>query len=245
MKVALIFNGLLRSIQYTINNLDEYIFKQLKKEKINYDVYCHNFNLQKYNNSRNKEKNIILKPENFKLLNANYYLEDDQLKIAENIDFNKYLINGDKWGNNHNTAKNYILSLWSKNKITQHLINNVKNGKHYDYIIFIRSDVIFHKKINFRQLLSKIKNDNDCIIPDYHHFKGFNDRMFISKYNLAIYYGQYYNYILELINNGHKLHSETFNLLLLNNYKANIIKEPIYFSRMRSNGKLKKENFKI
>lgn len=245
MKVAILFNGLLRSIQYTINNLDEYIFQQLKKENIDYDIYCHNFNLKIYNNPRNIEKNIEINKNNFKLLPCNFYVEDEQEIIYKNIDFTKYLKNGHMWGNNINTAYNYILSLWSKNKITNKLIENYNNGIKYDYILFIRSDVIFHTKLNFRELFLKIKTDKDCIIPNFNHFAGLNDRMFISKVDLGIYYGKYFDYILDIVNEGHKIHSERFNLLLLKKYKANIIKEPIYFSRMRSNGKMKNENFNL
>lgn len=245
MKIALVFNGILRSIQFTIDNLNEYIFEQLKDEKIDYDIYCHNFILNEYNNIRNNENNIILNKDNFKLLPTNYYIQDDQLIISNNINYKKYLINGHRWHNKTTTAKNYILALWSKNKITSKLIENINNGYHYDYIIFIRSDVIFHTKINFTNLLSKIKTNNDCIIPDFHHFKGYNDRMFIAKPRLAIYYGTYYLKLLNIVNEGYKLHSETFNKILLQKYNANVIKCPIYFSRMRANGKIHKENFNI
>jgi hypothetical protein len=245
MKIALVFNGILRSIQYTIDNLNEYIFQQLKNENIEYDIYCHNFNLKTYNNSRNNETDIELLPENYLLLPAKYYIQDEQNDIKNNIDFKKYFVNGHKWENNNETAQNYILSLWSKNKITDELIKNINNGEKYDYIIYIRSDVIFHNNINFTKLFSKIKNDNDCIIPDFHHFFGFNDRMFIAKPKLGIYYGKYFEHIHKIINEGKPLHSELYNLLLLYKYKANVIKEPIYFSRMRSNGKMKKEDFTI
>jgi hypothetical protein len=245
MKIALIFNGILRSIQFTINNLQEKVFKQLSKENIDYDIYCHNFVLDNYSNKRNNETNIKINLENLKLLNYDYYIEDNQDDIKNRLDFKQYLVNGHKWRNYNETAYNYILSLWSKNQITNLLKGNIENGKHYDYIIFIRSDVIFHDNINFTNLFSKIKNDNDCIIPDFHHFGGLNDRMFISKPKLALYYGTYFEKLNLIINEGHKLHSETFNKLLLQKYNANIIKEPLYFSRMRANGNIKTENFKL
>ena len=247
MKVAFIFNGILRSIQFTINNLQNKIFKKLKNENIDYDIYCHNFTIENYTNKRNDEYNITIKRENFKLLPCDYYLENNQHIIMNEIDFSKYLINGHNWDDNIDTAYNYILSLWSKMQITNLLKKNIENGSHYDFIIFIRSDVIFHIKnnFNFTNLLNKIQTDNDCIIPDFHHFGGLNDRMFISKPRLALYYGNYFTEILSLINDGHSLHSETFNKLLLQKYNANVIKVPIYFSRMRANGKRKKENFRI
>jgi hypothetical protein len=245
MKIALIFNGILRSIQFTINNLQEKIFQQLENENIQYDIYCHNFTVENYSNKRNNEFNINIKKENFKLLPCDYYLENKQNIIMNEINFKKYLINGHKWGNKIETAHNYILSLWSKNQITNLLKKNIENGHNYDYVIFIRSDIIFHNNFNFINLFNKIKTDYDCIIPDFHHFGGLNDRIFISKPRLALYYGNYYYEILTLINNGCKLHSETFNKLLLQKYNSNIIKEPIYFSRVRANGEIKKENFNI
>lgn len=251
MKVAIVFNGILRSIQYTIDNLNEYIFDQLKSEKIEYTVYCHNFVTDEINEIRNGVKNITFNKDNITLLKTDYYIENNQDDIIKTIDINKYLKYGCGWGKinskTRQTSLFHILSLWSRKQIATLLKTHIDSKEYnYDYILFIRSDVMFHNKINFTKLFEKINNDNDCIIPDFQHFKGYNDRMFVAKPILGLYYGFYFDYIIDMVNENNKLHSETFNKLLLNKKHANVILDKnLLFSRVRADGKIKTENFNI
>jgi hypothetical protein len=245
MKIALVFNGILRSLQYTHLNIKNNILKVLLDADNELTLYCHNYILPdniKYTNIRNNEKDILIPKTNKTLLPFNYYIEDNQEQIKAELDLSKYRSKGNPWARtkNYNTLDNYILSLYSKYKITQLLQTHYQSGENqyqYEIVIFLRSDVIFNNKLNINYL-NDIKKDNDCIIPDFHHWKGgYNDRMFISKPLLGLYYGNYFSKLYE-ISISKCLHSETINKYLLDIYICNIILKPIYFKRVRANGEI-------
>ena len=63
MKVALVFSGILRSLQYTHQNIKDNILKPLQDANLDITLYCHNYVLPdnvKYSNIRNKEKPITI-----------------------------------------------------------------------------------------------------------------------------------------------------------------------------------------
>ncbi len=225
-KVAIVFNGLIRSLNYTISNLNDCIFKPLKENGYDYDIYCHNFIL-----NRPYDNNITINKDDYLLLNPKYYLSDDQDKILKEIDINKYLTLKDPWDNNYKSLKNYILSMWSKNKITKLLESNIKQGMKYDYVMFVRSDVLFNNKFD-TNFFNLIKNDNDCLIPNFHHWAGYNDRFFVSKPSLAINYGTYIDYIYDIIKETGN-YSELINKKMLYKYNANVILIDFKFKRLR------------
>lgn len=245
MKVALVFSGILRSLQYTHQNVKDNILKPLRDANLDITLYCHNYvlpNNVKYSNIRNKEKPTTIPEENKTLLPFDYYLEDNQELIKNQLDLPKYRTKGNPWKKSRNfvTLNNYILSLYSRCKITKLLQEHYQSGKEeyqYDYIVFLRSDVRFKKELDII-ILTEIDTPNKCIIPDFHHWLGgYNDRMFISKIDLALYYGTYFNHLYDL-SLEKLLHSETINKYLLEKYKADIILKPIIFVRVRTNGEI-------
>ena len=245
MKIALVFSGILRSLQYTHQNIKDNILKPLLDANLDITLYCHNYVLPdnvKYSNIRNKENPITIPQENKTLLPFDYYLEDNQEIIKEELDLSKYRAKGNPWSKSkdYNTLNNYILSLYSRLKITKLLGEHYQSKQteyKYDIIIFLRSDVRFQKPLD-TSMLKELDTPNKCIIPDFHHWKGgYNDRMFISKMDLALYYGCYFNQLYDL-SLKKQLHSETINKYLLNKYEADVILKPIIFVRVRTNGEI-------
>lgn len=254
--IAIVFNGIIRSLKYTHENLKSHVFKPITDIGWTYDVYCHNFTLDKqYTNIRNNESTTWLDPEEYKLLEPKYYLTDNQSHIAETLNLPAYRTMGNPWPCSpmYQTLDNYILSQWSKTQITRLLEHNINTGiAKYDQVWFIRSDVLFAKPIDPIKCLAKLNsspvtdnNDNTCIIPDFHHYKGYNDRLFIAKPSLAIKYGTYFDLLFEL-SKTNKLHSEQINKLLLTRYNSNVIVESdIIFQRVRTNGEIDTRDVKL
>jgi hypothetical protein len=229
-KVAVCFYGLCRSTNYTIESINNCIFKPLKQLNFNYHIYLHTFNVTTpYTNARNNEENIMLDNDLYKLLNPMFYKIDDQDNIKKSIDFLKYRTNGDPWLNDFKSLDNLILGLYSLNQITQLWKNNCNT---YDYIIYLRPDVKF---INPLQLsfFSELNNSN-IALPDFHEYP-INDRFAIGKPNVMLLYGERYlrAYDYSLIN---KLHAETYLNYILEKNKIDIIKIKFYFQRIRANG---------
>lgn len=235
-KVALCFFGLCRSTNYTIDSINKYIFDPLKQMNFKYDIYLHTYITHKpYNNPRAREYNLMLNNDLYKLLNPNVYKIDDQDEIKKTIDFNKYRTKGDPWSNGYNTLNNYILQLYSLNQVTKLWS---KYGKKYDYVIYLRPDVLFLQPLvkNYFDLV----DNNNIILPNFHEYP-INDRFAIGTPNIMKTYGRRcktaYRYSLL-----YKLHAEEYlNYILVKN-SINIIKINFKFLRIRANGKNQDEN---
>lgn len=253
--IAIVFNGLIRSLKFTHENLKSHVFKPITDAGWTYDIYCHNFTLDTpYTNIRNSESAIWLDSDEYKLLGAKYYMTDNQSHIAETLNLPAYRTKGNPWphSRSYQTLDNYILAQWSKSQITRLLENNIYTGlANYDQVWFIRSDVLFAKPIDPIKCLAKLNSSpantdmNICIIPDFHHYNGYNDRLFIAKPILAIKYGTYFDQLLEL-SKTHKLHSETINKMFLTRYNTHVIVDSdIIFQRVRTNGEIDKRDINL
>ena len=250
-KVAIVYSGLLRSLQYTLPNIETNIYQQLKKAGYSYDIYCHNYTFPEnhvYNNYRSNEVSIKLDPELYKHLNADYYISADQIETMKQLDLPKYRSQGDPWPKTQFAQLDYyLLAMYSRSLITTLLETNIATDPvkyNYDYVIFMRSDVIFEKPVNFKAMFNYILAPDHCLIPNFQHWlNGLNDRMFIGRPALAIKYGKSFSQLLE-ISTHRKLHSEQINKhLLIDKYNAKLVLVPIFFSRVRATGQIVKESF--
>jgi hypothetical protein len=257
-KIALVFYGLLRSIQYTLPNLQKQVFGPITDSGYEYDIYCHNYTFppnHKYTNQRAREYNIDLDPNAHKLLNPKYYISDNQLDVAEQLNLPSYRTCGDPWPKTYfKTLDNYLLAMYSRKKITELLAHNITSDpqRHiYAAVMFLRSDVLFEKPLPIPKLITlltetEITNTQKraCLIPNFHHWLGgLNDRMFISKPALALEYGIAFDLLLSL-SKERKLHSEQINKYLIQEAcNATPILVPIFFARVRANGNILKEDY--
>lgn len=255
-KIALVFYGLLRSIQYTLPNLQKQVFGAINDSGYEYDIYCHNYYFppnHKYNNPRAREYNIVLDPNAYKLLNPKYYISDNQIEVTEQLNLTSYRTHGDPWPKTgFKTLDNYLLAMYSRKKVTELLVQNITSEptKHtYEAVIFLRSDVLFEKPLQVLKLLQLLSgqetlNIRACLIPNFHHWLGgLNDRMFISKPELALEYGMAFDMLLT-ISKERKLHSEQINKYIIQEVcKATPILVPIFFARVRANGNIVNEDY--
>jgi hypothetical protein len=255
-KIALVFYGLLRSIQYTLPNLQKQVFEMITNSGYEYDIYCHNYYFppnHKYNNPRAREYNINLDPNAYKLLNPKYYISDNQVEIAEQLNLPSYRTCGDPWPKTgFKTLDNYLLAMYSRKKITELLAQNITSepiNHTYTAIIFLRSDVLFEKPLPITKLLKLLTDQESlrlrsCLIPNFHHWLGgLNDRMFISKPELALEYGMAFDLLLS-ISKERKLHSEQINKYIIQEVcKATPVLVPIFFARVRANGNILNEDY--
>lgn len=223
MKIALIFWGLTRSLRYTIDSIDKNILQILKNNNIEYDIYLHTY----FMNADKSKSGLIF--DEYILLNPKYLLIDNQDEIDKLLNLNEYFPQKDPWDNNYKSVYNFVRALYSKYRITKLF---EKNMHKYDYVIYLRPDVKYLNELN-PKIFDLIVDNESGLIADFHHWGGYNDRMFISKPKLALYYGTLYDKLLDyskLKSNN----SETFNKDMLERFNIKFVN--VYFNRIRENG---------
>jgi len=229
MKIALIFWGLTRSLKNTFPNLQEKILNHLKKNKIEYKIFLHTYYFEgNLTDRRTGERNVTLDFEEYKLLNPDYIKIDNQDEIKKEINLKKYL--RFRYCYVQKTSENLICALYSQFKATEMMENC---GEKFDYVWFLRPDVIFRVVLPLQWL--KWINQNRFLVPNFDHCKGINDRMAILTPTLASIYGKRFLKLEEygLLLRGQKLSSERFIAWIMRNYKKKYIN--YYFKRLRAN----------
>lgn len=236
MKIALLFWGLTRSLKLTIDNLNKYILNNLKENNIEYKIYLHTYYFEDKENKYDFNE--------YKLLNPDYFVLDDQDKVKQNINIEKYYNLNFKYSNK--VIHNLICGLYSQKRVTELLLDTIKNKKEtFDYIWFIRPDVLFNKPLPIRWL--HWINENRFLVPRFAKFRGINDRMAIMKLNLAEKYGKRFDKLKEFSEyskkHNFKLSSEIYLNLIMINYKKKYIN--YVFKRIRSNGSIHKLDLRL
>lgn len=165
MNIAIIFWGLSRSLKYTHRSIIKNIYRKLKENNINFDVYFHTYKFNNlYNNTRSRENYIKLNFEEYSLLKPDFFIYDNIKNISEEIDFNEYKSNEDPWKDNYKSMENFILALYSKKKVTEFMKNVIEKPMETikelkDKIDFYYHDIdhLERKKKNYQDSNEKIK----------------------------------------------------------------------------------------
>ncbi len=229
-KIAICFWGLCRSTNFVLDSINENIFIPLNEMNIDYDIYMHTYKL--FEKSYDYSGNLLdINNDNWKLLNPDYVIIDNQSKIDDIIDINNYNKYKNSWEDkkdNHKIVHNFIRALYSLKQVTS-LWQNRKNN--YDYIMYIRPDVLYLNKLtpDFFDI-----NNNQIILQNTNKFP-ISDRFGIGKPDTMLIFGNRYDEINEYIKNNN-IHSETFLNYILNKNNIEIKELTFDFKLVRSNG---------
>ena len=239
LKFCICFFGVLsRSLEFTIDSINNNIIKVLNDNNIKYDIYAHNMKVNYIVSLQKNEKNIDIL-DNIYLLKPNYLSETNQDEFDNNYDWNKY----SKFGYIHNSLnvhKNAIRQIYSVNEVTKMW---QKNKIEYDYYIYIRPDLMYVDKLNLNEILENINNDI-LITPRWHKWGGLNDRIYMGKKNIIKYFGNRFNYIDNFYKDKKKAyHPETFMKYVADKFNVQTKDIELKAKRVRSNGKIRNENF--
>jgi hypothetical protein len=230
--VAICYWGLCRSTHLTIDSIKTNIYDVLKENGFTYTVYLHTFAINRlYQNKRSQEPPLELDNDLYKLLNPDHYLVEDQDVADLSMGFQAYKTFADPWRSNYETFDNHIRSLYSLNKVTQ-LYKSNKAA--YDYVIYLRPDVLFLNKLNIAWFNIDTKT---VVAPDYHLDLPMNDRFCIAKPDTAVFYGSRYDLALDY-SLKNPLHSEWFLYDILKKNQIAIVDIPLRFRRVRATGKI-------
>ena len=230
-KICICFFGLTRSLKYTHPSINEHILKILILNNYYFDIYLHTYDLDKLTNNRSNEKNIKLDFNEYKLLNPDYFLIDNQIEFDKKINIDNYSLRGDPWNDKKASLFNLIRQLNSLKEVT-----NMHSNKEYNCYIYLRPDLKYLNNLN----INIIKNlqKNTFYTPIWGKYGGLNDRLGLGDKNTMLKFGFRFNEAQEYAKNK-KLHSETFlNHVMINYKKVNI---NLKANRIRANGNIKKD----
>ncbi len=236
-KVAILFFGLTRSLERTIDSIKKNLFTPLDENLIHYDIFIHTYKIfGPYYNSWSRENTNNYNNEDVEmLLNPKYFIFDNQQTIIDNIDFDEYYKKLGDWSGGMTSEltkyliKNMCLALYSKKQITLLFDKHIND---YDYAIIIRPDTQLDTKININDFNEL--NDNNIIIPIKDCHSGCNDRFCIGKPNVISYCGKLFDE-LKIYSETTSITSERFFMDKLNEKSINIISKQIDLVRIRIN----------
>ena len=234
MRIAIIFFGLTRTLEKTIDSLKTNLFAPLEEACVSYDVFIHTYKINgPYRNAWSGENVDNYHNEDVEILNPKYLLFDDQETIEKSIDFSEYYKKLGSWSKQLSPEltryliKNMCLALYSKKQITMLFDEHIDD---YDYAMIIRPDTKLHNKIDvsyFNEL-----NESNIIIPEKDQWSGCNDRICLGKPNVVSYYGKLFDDLKEYSENK-SIISEVYLLDKLNEKSINIIQKNIDYNNIR------------
>lgn len=234
MKIAIIFFGLTRNLEKTIESMKKNLFEPLERNNIDYDILIHTYKIYgEYKNIWSGEETLNYKNEDVEnLLNPKYFIHDNQEKILEKFNMEDYYKKLGRWTGmspeiTRYLIRNMCLALYSKKQITKIFDANINE---YDYGIIIRPDTNFLSEFNIEYF--KELNDFNIIIPEQDWYAGCNDRICIAKPNIISYCGKLFDELKDY-SEKKSIISERYFLDKLNEKSISILPKPISYSNIR------------
>jgi hypothetical protein len=222
------FWGLLRSLDYTIQSLENNVLKRFPGALI----FCHTYTTEdKYTNARAQEFNLTLNCNPAKL-RPTYFESDDLTETRAKLQFGQYHTQPDPWNNGYATLDNFVCAMYSKLRVTQMIQAQNVNPSH---VIFLRPDVLFLEPFTHENL--KLSSPTTWVIPNFHLMNGFNDRFCVASPQNYVAYGTVFHVLLPY-SRVLPLHSETMYGSYAKMRRINVQYIVFPFIRIRATGKI-------
>lgn len=209
MKIALCFWGIMRSTKFTHQNIKNKIYTPLQEMGHTYRVYIHTYEIKgRYTNKRAQETLSEINANDAHLLCPDVFQIDCQDEFDNTHDIKDYLTKGDPWNNGGASLQNVLRYLNSQKRVFELVNKDTENE--FDIVILLRPDVHYIDVIS-QEIMDKCAklHSNEILIPNFHHFKGLNDRMAIGGLNVISLYANRLDKALDY-SKEKWLHSESF-----------------------------------
>ena len=237
INIAICYWGLTRSTKRVYTSHYDYLFNVLKSSNINYDIFMHTWKADN-NFVFTKENTIPNDYEEYKLLEPDYYTIEYQKDFIDTLDFNNYFNKElfEKYGDSEyewypQLIMNHLCALESQKRV-YHMV--ISTNKKYDYIMFVRPDVLLCNNFNINVLNEQF----DIVIPHGDHNEGLNDRFAILPFNSASLYANRIDEIIEFRKNNGRIVSEKYVKFIINKYYNNLKFIEFKMRRIRPDGEI-------
>ena len=207
MRVALAFWGLTRSLAHTFDSINKNILEPLKLHGIAYHIYMHTYSLHKYDNERANEHMEQYHNNQHRVLNSDFLQIDDQNTIARQLDL----------------SCNFDLAMYSKSQVTRMI------AEPYDYIIYLRPDLIYINPIDIVWLSSA--KESTIVLSEFD--KGSYNRFAITSMSTYKAYGDIFDRRGSLYSN------------ILAESDITITCVPLLFARARVGGRIETSDIPV
>lgn len=221
-------------------------------------AFCVSGSLRSFEYCKQSFKEHILDPnkDNFEI-NLFFFIPEDihshkiklldipgvvfEIRKDEIIKYNNKIINTDPIGKKDALSKGGLQGYLQQLKGINSCYILMKkyeeeNNIIFDFVLRCRNDVIFKESVN----LSLLEN-NLITIPEFHSFRGINDRFaFGNRENMSHYMNMYPNILQK---NVCFLNAETYCKKNLDDNMVKYTKENILFNRVRSGNKMLRDCF--
>ena len=235
IKIALCLFGLPRCSRVTIPSLESNIIDLLRKCG-ELEVYYHLFFQEKIENPRSGESGD-LDSSNYDFINPYKGILEPPPKVEGSSLYQILVDKGDDCGDNGKSMKNLLMQLHSLSTVGKQAL-----ASQPDVMVFARPDLLYHNPINTKIIQYVSRNPKACAIPDWHWFKGCNDRFAICGKAIGEDYFSRQKWIPEFCPKAKKFfQSEALLRYALKKGKAQLIAIPLNASRVRLGGMIKEE----
>jgi len=233
-KVAILFFGLTRNLRTTIESIDRHVFRPLRENGIDYDIFIHTYKIHgEYHNQWAHEHTSEYPNEDVEsILHPRHALYDNQDDVIQSIDFNEYYTKLGNWtGMTQEMTKflirNMCLALYSKQRITRLF---EEHQHEYDYAMILRPDLYLQNDIEAKWF-DEIRDDN-IVIPEKDWFWGCNDRCCIGRPRVVAMYGKLFDELKEY-SRQKSIVSEVYLMDKLKEKNIHILAKPIAYNMLR------------
>ena len=180
MKIAICYYGILRSLPITYSSHINNIFKILKTNNVEFDVYVHTWTGKLTEYCWNNKKDFINDPTIAKLLNPKILVIDDQDIFLDKLNFTEYFYQDvyDLRGDNPAAewapymVRNLIFGFESLKRSVNLAL---ESQEIYDAVLILRPDMLINIPIDINTINSI--THNTIVIPNYDHGEGANSNM--------------------------------------------------------------------
>ena len=255
--VAVVFYGLPRGLSVTSPSIHKNIYRALSDGGVQYKVYYHRVLYEEmFSNPRNGEVNIVLNTTEWMLLRPNVALV---LKHSDFLTRYRHIVQGvlaygDVHKNNGLSVQNELEAL---NSMRQAVRSVIESREKFDGLIILRPDLLYHDKLDVGLLKWAISR-NTVVTPGWQLWGGYNDRFTYGAWEPMLDVGSRFEKVLEFCKAlNASWHAETFLKWIIlgidgkkspknmKNMTFNHCHTTQRASRVRANGKILQEQFKI
>ena len=231
-RIAICYWGLVRTLREVLPSQQKYVYSELEKTGLEYDVFFHSWSTDK-NLVWNREMPEPIEYDTVDLVHPLKKQIDDQSEFLKTIDFSKYYYHDEpEWI--PQLIWNHLCALESQKRCTNLCL---ESGIKYDYIMFLRPDALINKRLPVEELFTPDFSDNTMVIANFNHWEGWNDQFAILKYDAVIPYSHRIDGIAEFRKTNGRIVSEKYVKYVVDrHYFPKQV--DFHFDLLRPNGKL-------